>query len=206
MEEIDIERKKHGFSFLSYEAKERIVTEFQNEFEKHQALSRAGAEKKFKGGLADTSEISVKYHTATHLLHQALRTVLGAHVFQKGSNITPERLRFDFSHPQKMTAEEVRKIEDVVNEKIQEALPVAYEDVPREEAEKRGAIGLFGEKYGDTVRIYQIGGGDKKISVGFCGGPPVKNTAELGHSKIIKEEAVAAGVRRIKAILETRDQ
>lgn len=175
---------------------------FKEKTKEHQALSRAGAEKKFKGGLADASEISVKYHTTTHLLHQALRAVLGTHVFQKGSNITPERLRFDFSHTQKMTPEEVQEVEELVNEKIREDLAVTYEDVPREEAERRGAVGLFGEKYGDTVRIYQIGAGEKKFSVEFCGGPHVKNTSELGHFKIVKEEAVAQGVRRIKAVLE----
>ena len=175
---------------------------FQKEMEKHQALSRAGAEKKFKGGLADTSEMSVKYHTATHLLHKALRDVLGEHVFQKGSNITPERLRFDFSHPQKMTPEEIKKVEELGNAKIQDALPVSYEDIPLEEAKKRGAIGLFEEKYGDKVRVYQIGEGGEKYSVEFCGGPHVKNTSELDQFKILKEEAVAQGIRRIKAVLE----
>ncbi len=180
------------------------IEAFQEKTKEHQERSRAGAEKKFKGGLADTSEISVKYHTATHLLHRALRVVLGERVFQKGSNITPERLRFDFSHTQKMALEEIKKVEDLVNEKIEAALPVSYEDIPLEEAKKRGAVGLFGEKYGDTVRVYQIGEDDKKFSLEFCGGPHVKNTSELGHFKIVKEEAVAQGVRRIKAVLESR--
>ncbi|OGZ12098.1 MAG: alanine--tRNA ligase [Candidatus Lloydbacteria bacterium RIFCSPHIGHO2_02_FULL_51_22] len=175
---------------------------FKREVERHQALSRTGAEKKFKGGLADTSEMSVKYHTATHLLHKALRDVLGEHVFQKGSNITPERLRFDFSHPQKMTAEEIKKVEELVNARIQDALPVSYEDLPLEEAKTRGAIGLFEEKYGEKVRVYQIGEGEEKYSLEFCGGPHVKNTRELGHFRILKEEAVAQGIRRIKAVLE----
>jgi len=176
--------------------------DFEEKFEKHQEISRAGAERKFKGGLADHSEMSVKYHTATHLLHQALRVVLGEHVFQRGSNITPERLRFDFSHNSKMTAEEMKKTEELVNAKIAEALPVSYEDISLEEAKKRGAIGLFGEKYGDKVRVYRIGDGGKKFSLEFCGGPHVKNTRELGHFRIAKEEAVSLGVRRIKAVLE----
>ena len=175
---------------------------FEVEFKKHQDLSRAGAEQKFKGGLADTSEMSVKYHTATHMLNQALRMVLGDHVQQKGSNITAERLRFDFSHTEKMTDEQKKAVEDIINQKIAEALSVTYEDVPVEEAKRRGAIGVFGEKYGDIVRIYQVGAGDQRFSLEFCGGPHVTNTSELGHFKIQKEEAVAQGIRRIKAILE----
>lgn len=172
--------------------------EFQEEFARHQGLSRTASQGKFKGGLADTSEMSVKYHTATHLLQQALREVLGTHVFQKGSNITPERLRFDFSHSEKMTDEQKRVVEALVNEKIAEKLPVSYEDLPLKEAETRGAIGLFEEKYGDRVRVYKIG----EFSLEFCGGPHVANTGDLGHFKIAKEEACSAGVRRIKAILE----
>ncbi|TRZ53322.1 alanine--tRNA ligase [bacterium] len=187
-------------------AKERSITVdengFQEEFKKHKEISAVGSEQKFKGGLADTSEISTRYHTATHLLQKSLRAVLGEHVFQKGSNITAERMRFDFSHGEKMTDEEKKKVEDLVNEKIQEALPVSYEDLPIEEARKRNPIGLFGDKYGDIVRVYTIGENDKKWSVELCGGPHVKNTSELGHFKILKEEAVSAGVRRIKAILE----
>lgn len=178
--------------------KEKISKEFNEEMKKHQDISRQGSEQKFKGGLADTSEMSVKYHTATHLLHKALREVLGNHVFQKGSNITPERLRFDFSHGEKMTDEQKKRVEDMVNEKISEELPVTYEDLPLAEAEKKGAVGLFEEKYGDTVRVYKIG----DFSLEFCGGPHVKNTSELGHFKIAKEEACSAGIRRIKAVLE----
>jgi len=174
---------------------------FEVEFKKHQDLSRAGAEQKFKGGLADTSEMSVKYHTATHMLNQALRMVLGEHVQQKGSNITAERLRFDFSHTEKMTDEQKKAVEDIINQKIAEALPVTYEDIPAEEAKRRGAIGVFGEKYGDIVRVYQVGAGDQRFSLEFCGGPHVTNTSELGHFKIQKEEACSAGVRRIKAVL-----
>lgn len=170
---------------------------FQEEMKKHQDTSRVGAEKKFKGGLADTSEMSVKYHTATHLLNKALKEVLGESVNQKGSNITPERLRFDFSFERKMTDEEKKKVEDLVNEKIKEALPVTFEDLPLDEAKKLGAIGLFEEKYGDHVRVYKVG----NFSLEFCGGPHVENTSELGTFKIQKEEAVSAGIRRIKAVL-----
>jgi alanyl-tRNA synthetase len=182
---------------------------FNSKFEEHKALSRAGAEQKFKGGLGDTSEMSVKYHTATHLLHQALREVLGTHVQQKGSNITPERLRFDFSHPAKMTDEEKKKVEDIVNEKIKSQLPVAVVTLTYEEAEKTGALHFFGEKYGDTVTVYYIAEHadengtniEHAFSKEFCGGPHVKNTGELGTFKIQKEEAVSQGVRRIKAVL-----
>lgn len=194
----------YGFPFelsaeLAAERGEKLnETEFKKKMSEHQALSRSGSEGKFKGGLADTSDMSVKYHTATHLLQQALREVLGKHVFQKGSNITPERLRFDFSHPTKMTDEEKKKVEDLVNKQIKRALAVSYEDLPIEEAEKRGAIGLFEEKYGDKVRVYKIG----DFSLEFCGGPHVTGTNQLGVFKIIKEEAVSSGIRRIKAVLQ----
>ena len=198
----------HGFPLEMTEelAREQGATVdragFEEAFKKHQDLSRAGAEQKFKGGLADTSEMSTKYHTATHMLHQALRTVLGPTALQKGSNITPERLRFDFAHNAKMTDEEKKAVEDLINQKIAEALPVFYEDISMEEAKNRGAVGLFEEKYGDLVRVYQIGKEDQKYSLEFCGGPHVTNTKELGHFKIAKEEAVAQGIRRIKAVLE----
>ncbi|MEK7596227.1 MAG: alanine--tRNA ligase [Patescibacteria group bacterium] len=172
--------------------------DFEKEFEKHREISRAGAEKKFKGGLAGTDAMSIKYHTATHLLHQVLRQILGQHAAQKGSNITAERLRFDFSHPRKLTEEEKQKVEETVNQKIKEALPVSFEEMSVEEAKKTGALGIFERKYGDQVKVYKIGGFSKEI----CGGPHVNNTGELGHFKIKKEEAVAAGVRRIKAVLE----
>jgi len=174
----------------------------EEEMKKHQEISRVGSEQKFKGGLADTSEISTRYHTATHLLQKALQVVLGEQVHQKGSNITAERMRFDFSYGEKMTDEQKKKVEDLVNEKIQEALPVKYEDLPIEEARKTGAMGLFGDKYGDIVRVYTIGEGNKKWSTELCGGPHVQNTSELGHFRIVKEEAVSAGVRRIKAVLD----
>jgi alanyl-tRNA synthetase len=201
-------KQSYGFPFeLTKElAKEKgfEVDEkgFNEELKKHQDLSRAGAEHKFKGGLGDTSEISLKYHTATHLLHQALREVLGTHVSQKGSNITPERLRFDFAHNAKMTDEEKKKVEDIVNSKIKEALPVNKVMLPKAEAEKTGALHFFGDKYGDIVSVYFIGKTmETAYSKEFCGGPHVENIGTLGTFKIQKEEAVSAGVRRIKAVL-----
>ncbi len=174
------------------------------ELKKHQDLSRSGSEQKFKGGLADTSEQSLKYHTATHLLNTALKTVLGPHVEQKGSNITTERLRFDFIHPQKMTDEEKKQVEDLVNLKISENLPVSFEEMSLEKAREIGAIGVFGEKYADIVKVYSIGSRESGtlFSQEICGGPHVASTGTLGTFKIAKEEAVSAGVRRIKAILE----
>ena len=182
------------------------VNKFNAEMKKHQDLSRVGAEQKFKGGLADANDpIVVRYHTATHLLHQALHDVLGEGVGQKGSNITSERLRFDFSYPTKMTDEERKKVEDIVNEKISEALPVNRVIMPKSEAEKTGARHFFGEKYGDEISIYYIGSDLKTAySKEFCGGPHVKNISELGKFKIVKEEAVSAGVRRIKAALNNK--
>ncbi len=175
---------------------------FKEEFAKHQDLSRAGSEQKFKGGLAGTGEVETRYHTATHLLHQALRDVLGPTVSQKGSNITAERLRFDFTHPQKMTDEEKKKVEDIVNGKIQAKLPMQKVVMKKEDAEKTGALHFFGDKYGDEVSVYFIGDSiDSAYSKEFCGGPHVTNVGELGTFKISKEEAVSAGVRRIKAVL-----
>ncbi len=177
---------------------------FSTELVKHQEVSRAGAEQKFKGGLADHSTMSVKYHTATHMLHQTLRMVLGDHVLQKGSNITPERLRFDFSHPSKMTPEELAKVEEIINSKIAEALPVSWSEIPFEEAKAKNALGVFEDKYEPIVKVYQVGPkevGNAPFSLEICGGPHVENTSELGKFKITKEEAVSAGVRRIKAIL-----
>ena len=173
--------------------------DFEKEFEKHQELSRAGAEKRFKGGLADSGETTTKLHTTTHLLNQALREVLGKKdIFQKGSNITPERLRFDFNFDRKLTKEELQKVEDWVNERIKEGLPVKREEMTLDEAKKKGAQGVFESKYGEKVFVYTIG--NKSIEI--CGGPHVSNTKELGKFKIIKEESSAAGVRRIKAVLE----
>ncbi|MFA6271514.1 MAG: alanine--tRNA ligase [Patescibacteria group bacterium] len=169
--------------------------QFDTEYKKHQQLSRKGAERKFTGGLIDHSAETVKLHTATHLLHKALRMVLGDHVAQKGSNITPERLRFDFTHSQKLTAEEIDTVEKLVNEQIQRALPVKFSEITLEEAKKKNAIGLFESKYGERVKVYEIG----DFSMEICGGPHVNNTKELGKFKIMKEQAVSAGIRRIKA-------
>lgn len=175
---------------------------YNEEFKKHQDLSRIGAEQKFKGGLAGNSDVELKYHTATHLLHAALRQVLGSHVSQKGSNITPERLRFDFVHTQKMTDEEKAATEKLVNEWISKDLPVTKAELPFDEAVKSGALHFFNEKYPDVVSVYSIGSNDAGFpSKEFCGGPHVTHTGELGVFKIQKEEAVSAGVRRIKAIL-----
>ena len=174
------------------------LEQFDKLFKEHQEKSRLGSEQKFKGGLAEQNEKTIAYHTATHLLHKALKLVLGDHVAQKGSNITTERLRFDFSHPQKVTLEELKKVEDIVNEQIQRDLPVVCEEMSLEEAKKSGAIGLFENKYGEKVKVYTIGDFSKEI----CGGPHVEHTAQLGKFKIKKEEASSSGVRRIKAVLE----
>jgi alanyl-tRNA synthetase len=181
---------------------------FEEEFRKHQDLSRAGAGQKFAGGLADHSAETVALHTATHMLHQALRTVLGDHVFQKGSNITKERLRFDFSHPEKMTPEQIKRVEDIVNENIRKDLPVHFEILDLDDAKKRGAIGVFDDKYaqlGGKVKVYFIG--DQAIDGGYyskevCGGPHVEHTGQMGRFRIAKEEASSAGIRRIKAVLD----
>lgn len=171
--------------------------EFERLFKEHQEKSRKGAEQKFKGGLAEQNEQTIAYHTATHLLHQALRIVLGDHVKQSGSNITSERLRFDFTHPQKMTKEEIQEVEDLVNKQIQKDLPVVCEEMSYEEAKKAGAIGLFTDKYGDRVKVYTIGDFSKEI----CGGPHVTHTGDMGTFKIKKEESSSSGIRRIKAVL-----
>ena len=177
----------------------KVDTEgFKQKFAEHQEKSRQGSTGKFKGGLASTGEMETKYHTATHLLNAALKKVLGPHVHQKGSNITAERMRFDFSNPAKMTDEEKKQAEDLVNEYIKMAIPVEKLEMKKEEALKMGAEAMFIDKYGDIVSVYKIG----DVSLELCGGPHVKNTSELGHFKIKKEEASSAGVRRIKAILE----
>jgi len=176
--------------------------EFEEEFKKHQELSRTASAGQFKGGLASHSEKIIRLHTATHLINAALREVLGKHVWQKGSNITEERTRFDFTHDKKLTDEDKHKIEDRVNEWVRRDLEVKKEVMSQDEARKLGAIGMFGEKYGDTVSIYTVF--DLKtneiISREFCGGPHVSHTAEVGKIKITKEEAVSAGVRRIRAV------
>ncbi|KKS11068.1 MAG: Alanine-tRNA ligase [Candidatus Daviesbacteria bacterium GW2011_GWB1_41_5] len=178
---------------------EKLTREFNEEMKKHQELSKAGAEQKFKGGLAGTGEMETKYHTATHLLLASLRQVLGADIVQKGSNITAERLRFDFNWPEKLSAEQIKAVEDLVNQKINEKIPVEMLELPKEEAKKIVTTLSFDlSKYGDMVKVYKIG----SFSTEFCGGPHVTNTGDLGSFKITKEEAVAAGVRRIKAVLE----
>lgn len=182
--------------------KERGVTidrkGFDEAFEKHKEISKQGSDKLFKGGLADHSETTTRLHTATHLLHKSLQMVLGDHVKQKGSNITAERLRFDFSHPAKMTDEEIKKVEELVNSAIQRKLEVTMETMTLEDAQKAGSTALFTGKYGEQVKVFTIGDFSKEV----CGGPHVKNTSELGKFAIKKEEASSAGVRRIRAVLE----
>lgn len=171
---------------------------FNKLFKEHQEKSRQGSSQKFKGGLASTGEMETKYHTATHLLNAALKQILGMHVHQRGSNITAERMRFDFSHDSKMTDEQKKQTEDLVNKWIQEAIPVEHLEMKKQEAIDMGAEAMFIEKYGDVVSVYKIG----DVSLEICGGPHVSNTKELGKFKIKKEESSSSGVRRIKAILE----
>ena len=183
---------------LAHDAKIKVDTlGFKERFKKHQELSRTASAGKFKGGLAGNSEIETKYHTATHLLNAALKVVVDKNVHQKGSNITDERMRFDFSCDHKLTDEEKKKTEDLVNEWIKEGLDVTVKEMSKSEAINSGAECMFIEKYPDIVTVYSIGNVSKEL----CGGPHVKNTSELGHFKITKEEASSAGVRRIKAVL-----
>ena len=198
----------HGFPFelVQEEAQARGMTvdknQFENRIKAHQVQSRAGAAQKFAGGLADQAEQTVRYHTAHHILLKALQIVLGPDVHQRGSNITSERLRIDFSYGQKMTDEQKAEVEKIVNQKIAEALPVIRTDMKKEEAEKLGAEREFGANYPDIVSVYSVGPLDNAFSIEFCGGPHVSNTSELGGTfKILKEEASSAGVRRIKAVL-----
>ncbi len=175
------------------------VEGFEKKFEEHKNLSHAGAEQRFKGGLADTGELTARLHTATHLLHRALKTVLNDDsVNQRGSNITPERLRFDFSFGRAMTPEEVKAVEDKVNAAIAADVPVVCEEMTVEQAKAAGAVGLFTSKYGEKVKVYTMGEFSKEI----CGGPHAARTGELGHFRIVKEQSSSAGVRRIKAVLE----
>ncbi len=173
------------------------IEEFNQAFAKHQELSKQGAEKTFKGGLADNSEMSTRYHTATHLLNAALRSVLGDHVCQQGSNITPERLRFDFAHDAPMTKEQIQAVEDLVNAKIQEDLPIRMETMSLDEAKKIGAQAMFESKYDEVVKVYFIG----DFSIEVCGGPHVQHLKDLGRFKIEKEQSSSRGVRRIRAVL-----
>jgi len=193
--------------------KNLLKEDFESEFQKHQEISRAGVEKKFGGhGLVlDTGELKagsdeeigkvIRFHTATHLLQWALREVLGKDVKQMGSDINPERMRFDFSFNRKMTSEEIGKVENLVNQKIRENLRVYFKEMPKTEAEKIGALSFFKAKYPDVVRVYFIGSEGEVISAEFCGGPHIENTSEIGEFKILKEEAVSAGVRRIRATI-----
>ncbi len=199
----------YGFPFeitkeiVEEEGMEIDKKKFQKKFQKHQEISRIGANQKFKGGLADSSDQTTKYHTATHLLLASLRSVLGNHVYQKGSNITSDRLRFDFHHRDKMTEEEIKKTEELVNQKIKEGLKVEPIEMNLSEARKEGAVGVFNDKYGDKVIVYKIS--DEKTGKVFskemCGGPHVKNTKLLGKFKINKEESSSSNTRRIKANL-----
>ena len=161
----------------------------------HQQKSKASLEKKFAGGLADHSEQVTKLHTATHLLHQALRQVLGESIHQVGSNITPERLRFDFTHPEKLTPEQLKEVEGLINKQIKKDLPLKMEIMSLEEAKKQGALAFFTDKYGDQVKVYKIGDFSHEV----CGGPHVDSLRQIGSVKIVKEEAVGTGRRRIYA-------
>jgi alanyl-tRNA synthetase len=174
------------------------VDGFNAEFENHQKVSRAGAEKRFGSGLADKSDATIRLHTATHLLNEALRQVLGEKVSQRGSNITPERLRFDFNFDRKMTPDERQKVEDLVNEQIKKRIPVTKVETTFQEAKKMGAQAVFEQKYGDKVSVFSVG----DFSMEVCSGPHVGNTGELGVFRIKKEKSISAGVRRIRAVLE----
>ena len=183
---------------LAHEKNMTVDTKgFDEKFKEHQEKSRAGSKERFKGGLQSDSEMNIKYHTATHLLNAALKKVIGPESHQMGSNITDERMRFDFPCDHKLTETEKQQVEDLVNQWIQEAIPVTHYEVSKEEAVKLGAEAQFIERYGDRVTVYQIG----DVSLEICGGPHVSNTSELGHFKIKKEESSSAGVRRIKAVL-----
>lgn len=203
VEMIIEELKSQGYYFSPKEYK-RLANEFKEEFEKHKEVSRAGLEKKFKGGLADTSEKTTMLHTTTHLMLAGLRNFLGEHVHQAGSNITPERTRFDFSHPEKVGRDILDKVEKYVNEAISKKCDVIIEQMPKAEAQKKGVEGSFWERYPDMVNVYMVKCEDGTIySQELCGGPHVKNTKDIkGVFKIVKEEAVSAGVRRVKAVLE----
>ena len=203
IEEINRIRRENGGGDIPKDVENHFSKLFYQEFKKHQEISRAGAQKKFGGVGIDSIEDKeskekvTKLHTATHLLHQALREVLGDKVHQAGSDINSERLRFDFTYSQKLTEEEKAKIEEIVNKKIREALPVVMDEMPYKQAIEKGALAFFREKYPEIVKVYSIGNFSREI----CAGPHVKNTKELGQFKIIKEKSSSAGIRRIKAIL-----
>jgi alanyl-tRNA synthetase len=183
--------------------------EFDAKMQEQRERSQTAAKGTFKGGLGGQTFQHKKYHTATHLMYESLRRVLGDHVVQHGSNITEERLRFDFSHPEKVTPEQLKKVEDMVNEQIAADLKVSFAEYPTKEArEERGALGQFGDRYGDTVKVYKMiaDGADKPFSFEICGGPHVDHTGQLAEDgkrfKIVKEESSSAGIRRIKAVLQ----
>ncbi len=181
---------------------EKYLEEFDTAMKQHQEQSRTASKGMFKGGLADTSEMSTKYHTTTHLLLEALRRVLGNQIVQKGANITPERLRFDYNSEKKLTPEQVKKVEDIVNNQIKEDLPVTFEILPKKEAIKKVETAVFTEKYGDEVKVYYIGDKKSPFSIEICGGPHVENTGGLGTFRITKQKNVGAGIKRIKGVLE----
>lgn len=197
--EISLEEAKRANIKVGDDA----VLQFETGLKKHQELSRTASVGMFKGGLADMGESTTKFHTTTHLLLAALRQVLDGEIQQRGANITPERIRFDFSYPEKLTPEQIEAIEDLVNDKIKEDLPVEMEEMTVDEAKKSGAMGVFDSKYGERVKVYTIGKSKEDyFSKEICGGPHATHTGELGHFKIVKEESSSAGVRRIKAVLE----
>jgi alanyl-tRNA synthetase len=197
------EAKKRGIDTSNWEM------EFESLMEEQRARSRTATKGEFKGGLGGQTLQHRKYHTATHIMYQALRDVLGNHVVQRGSNITEERLRFDFSHSEKMTPEQIKQVEEIVNDQISRDLKISWAEYPTEKATgELGALGQFGDRYGDTVKVYsmQAEGADKPYSFEICGGPHVDHTHELTEDgkrfKIIKEESSSAGIRRIKAVLQ----
>ena len=197
LEEINRERNRRGLSFMEESLKEQYLKIFFEKMNEHQELSRTSSAGVFKGGLADHSEISTKYHTATHLLLAALREILGPEVYQKGSNINAERMRFDFNYAQKLTPEQIQSVENLVNKKIAENLEVKMQTMPKEEALKSVKVSFDESKYGDMVKVYTIG----DFSSELCGGPHVEFTGQIGSFRIIKEEAVSSGIRRIRAII-----
>ena len=196
--EVTLEEAKN----LNKEIREEALEEFRNLVNEHQEKSRTASAGMFRGGLADNKIETTRLHTAAHLLLAALRHELDSEIEQKGSNITEERLRFDFNYPEKLSDEQVKRIEDLVNLKIEEALPVTMQEMEIEEAKSSGATGSFHDKYGDTVKIFNIGNLEEPFSREICGGPHVENTSELGHFRITKEESSSSGIRRIKAVLE----
>ncbi|MDD3711526.1 MAG: alanine--tRNA ligase, partial [Patescibacteria group bacterium] len=204
-----LEMTKEIITEKNIKSSNNFLNEYQMAMTKHQELSKTASAGKFKGGLADQSEETTKLHTTAHLLLEALRRVLGPHVEQRGSNITAERLRFDFSHGEKMTDEQKKQVEDLVNDAILQKYQVRYEEMTLDEAKKIGANGVFESKYGEKVKVYFVGDFSSPVPVLFskeiCGGPHVENLSNLGTFKIQKEESSSSGVRRIKAILVPLD-